>query len=125
MRTRLLCFCVTAILATIIGVALASFVLGSRHLAATPRDPFIGRTMPCGDVYRGERRDINGLLYFLCEKGHPWPQMNRGGLLDAQPAPVAVPPPPIAQVDPARFHRLLPPDPKPQLDPAGRVGRRP
>lgn len=138
-------------LACFIALALSSFTLASRYRAAQARDPFIGRAMPCGDVYNGQRRDIHGLIYFVCERGHPWPQLNSGGLLTAvetppapsRPVPAAVPegvvkpiygpqavtppiPPPGWPIGvPYRFSDSLPPNSQAQLDPRGRVGRRP
>jgi hypothetical protein len=84
MRTRLLYFLVPTVLGTILAIVVASFVIGSRTLARRPPDPFLGRELPCGHIYRGRRSDINGLLYFWCEKGHPFPQRNEGGLFEAR-----------------------------------------
>ncbi len=50
---------------------------------STHGETFIGRVMPCGHAYRGRSEVVNGLRWFICERGDRFPQQNDGGLYDA------------------------------------------
>jgi hypothetical protein len=76
-------------LAFFIAAPLAAYVVAVRchaqRLAVLHAvDPMYGRRMPCGDRYLGNISTIAGLTYYTCERGHPFPQQNRGGLLGVE-----------------------------------------